>query len=536
MTTQPVSQGAVSTLGMVTSPHEVATQCGVRILECGGNAIEAAIATTLALFVTYPHFCGLGGDAFLIISDAHGKVQNISGIGQAAQNVGAYESIIPLRGPRSALTTAGAVDALRCAWEISQRLGGTCSWSALLKPAIELARNGYAITRSERFWLGFRESQAGDLHDIFPRFSANGLIPDEGMARQRPDLARTLALLADAGPRDFYDGQLARQLAHGLALAGSALTQDDLAATRARIEEPLSMSYRGGNLIAHRPPTQGITTLQIMGILEQFDVKSIQEGSAAYYHLLVEAVKQAFVDRDRYVGDPDHVNVPVDHLLSPAHLKDKALAIDPNRAMAWPHAFKTGDTVFVGATDKAGNSVSLLATIYFDWGSGIMAGDTGVLWHNRGASFSLDPAHPNALAAGKRPFHTLNPGMYLKGGKPRIIYGTQGADGQPQTLAAILTRMIDYNMPPLQALARPRFLLGKTFSDTAETLKLESDVGLPLLAELERMGHVMGIVEPQSPLMGHPGAIVIDPVSGQMLGAHDPRSDGVAIGVEAIPG
>ena len=174
----------------------------------------------------------------------------------------------------------------------------------------------------------------------------------------------------------------------------------------------------------------------------------------------------------------------MDKLLSADHLDTQAGAIDVHRALDWPHSFQTGDTVYVGTRDVHGNAVSALATVYFDWGSGVMAGDTGVLWHNRGAAFSLDAKHPNALAPGKRPFHTLNPGMYLIDGKPSIIYGTQGADGQPQTLAAILTRMIDYRMEPLRALAQPRFLLGKTFSDPADSLKIESDVPLAVQVEL----------------------------------------------------
>lgn len=531
-----VPQDAVSKFGMVTSPHGVATRCGVEVLEGGGNAIEAAIATVAALCVTYPHFCGLGGDAFFIIADANGKVQNISGIGQAAQNTRGYSGSIPVRGPRSALTTAGTVDALRCAWDISRNLGGKHRWGSLLGPAIELARQGYEVTQSERFWLEFRRPQAAELNDIFLNFAVDGRTPDVGSLSKKPQLARTLELLADLGPRAFYEGNLADRMARGLAQAGSPLTRQDLALTRARVEEPLRLPYRGGTLMAHRPPTQGVTTLQIMGILAQFDFGLIPEGSARYYHLLVEAIKQAFLDRNCYLGDPDHVDVPIDKLLSKEHLRRGAEAIDLSCAMAWPHQFKTGDTVFVGATDARGNAVSLLGTVYFDWGSGVMVGDTGVLWHNRGASFSLNPSHPNSLAPGKRPFHTLNPGMYLKDGKPNIIYGTQGADGQPQTLAAILTRMIDYGMPPLQALAQPRFLLGKTFSDSTETLKVEGDIPLSVQQELVQLGHALRTVAAQSPLMGHPGAIVIDPLSGQMVGAHDPRSDGLAIGIAAIAG
>ena len=187
--------------------------------------------------------------------------------------------------------------------------------------------------------------------------------------------------------------------------------------------------------------------------------------------------------------------------------------------------------MYVAASDAAGNAASVLATVYFDWGSGVMAGDSGVIWHNRGAAFSTDPAHPNVLAPGKRPFHTLNPGMYLKQNKPHMLFGTQGADGQPQTLAALLTRLIDHGMDPHSALAAPRFLLGKTFSDSTDNLKIESDVPVHVIEELRLRGHALSLVEAQSPLMGHPGGIVINGETGLMTGAHDPRSDGMAVGV-----
>jgi gamma-glutamyltranspeptidase len=186
--------------------------------------------------------------------------------------------------------------------------------------------------------------------------------------------------------------------------------------------------------------------------------------------------------------------------------------------------------VYVGAADAAGNTVSMLATTYYDWGSGVMPGNMGVVWHNRGAAFSLQPEHPNYLQAGKRPFHTLNPGMYRKDGRIQLLYGTQGADGQPQTLAAVLTRLIDFGMDPLSALASPRFLLGKTFSDATDSLKLEEDIAAATIEELEARGHRISMLPAQSPLMGHPGAIAIDE-QGNMRGAHDPRSDGRALGL-----
>lgn len=370
-----------------------------------------------------------------------------------------------------------------------------------------------------------------DLPGVASTFLRQGRPPAIGEIVQQPHLARTLETLAERGHRDFYEGKLAERLARGLREAGSPLTMADLAATSARVEPPLAQPYRGGLLLAHQPPTQGVTTLQIMGILERFDLKSIPEGSADYYHLLTEAVKCAFIERNRYLCDPDFGQVPCERLLSNAALDAAAASISRSVARPWPHRFQSGDTVYIGVADAAGNSVSMLQTIYYDWGSGVMAGDTGVLWHNRGAAFSLSPTHQNRLEPGKRPFHTLNPGIYMKEGRPRMLYGTQGADGQPQTLAAILTRLIDYGMDPLTALSRPRFLLGRTFSDSRDTLKLESDAGREVFEELSRRGHEISPLPPQSPLAGHPGAIVLDTDQQMLFGAHDPRSDGRALGL-----
>jgi gamma-glutamyltranspeptidase len=526
---------AHSRRGMVTSPHELASEAGLDVLSRGGNAVEAAIAIGACLSVSYPHFTGLGGDAFMLIADASGKVTTISGIGQASAVLPAWlgsTKAIPPRGPASMLTTAGNVDTLGQAFELSRRqLRGQWSWAALLEPAISLARDGFPYTASGHFWTGYRAAEMHDLPGVAETFLVQGRAPVVGQNFRQPQLARTLELLAERGHRDFYEGHLAARMACGLREAGSPLTAADLANTHARIEPPLSQPYRGGLLLAHQPPTQGVTTLEIMGILERFNLAAIPEGSADYYHLVVEAVKRAFTDRDRYLADPDFSPVPCERLLSGTALDRAAASIDFKRAKPWPHTFQHGDTAYIGATDAAGNSVSLLQTIYFDWGSGVMAGDTGVLWHNRGAAFSLDPRHPNRIEPGKRPFHTLNPGIYMKDGKPRILYGTQGADGQPQTLAAILTRLIDYDMDPLTALARPRFLLGRTFSDSCDSLKLECDAGEEVFTELARRGHEMSMLPAQSPLAGHPGAIVIDHARQCITGAHDPRSDGRALGL-----
>ena len=525
------SKLAHSKKAMVTSPHVLASQAGLEILRSGGNAIEAALTVASCLAVTYPHFTGFGGDSFLILSNAQGQVQTISGIGQAAQNTGEYVGAIPTRGARSMLTTAATVDAFGKAFEISRtQFGGKLTWDTLLSSAITLAREGFPVSQSQRFWLEFRKQEIANLPGVSRLFMPNGVIPEIGARIVQPQLATTIEMLAKNGHRDFYEGELARRIAQGLSIAGSPLKAGDLAKTAARVEPPLTIGYRGGTLVSLQPPTQGVATLEIMGILNKFDFSKIMEGSADYYHVLVEAVKQAFIDRDS-VADPEFTSFDPAALLTDAHLSRGAQMISMKQALAWPHKFQTGVTVFVAAADEYGNAVSLLSTIYFDWGSGVAVGDTGLLWHNRGASFSLNPVHPNRLEPGKRPFHTLNPGMYVKAGKAHILYGTQGADGQPQTLATILTRLIDYEMDPWTALSKPRFLLGKTFSNSEDSLKLEVNVGADVVAELTRRGHHIATIAAQSPLAGHSGTIVIDPDTGFKIGAHDPRSDGRALGL-----
>ena len=523
-------QLATSGGGMVTSPHTLASETGARVLREGGDAIEAAVAIGAAIAVTYPHFCAIGGDAIWMIADRDGRRATVMGIGQAPGRLPAYDRPIPLRGAASTASSACAVDAWRVALEFSKaNWGGRKSLAELIEPAIGFAEDGFPLSASQAFWTDFRKTDLPDWPGFQKTFMPGGAPPRAGQTFVQKELAESLRLIARNGARDFYEGELASRLAEGLAEAGSPLTAQDLRATRALLEEPVALDYRGLTLLAPPPPTQGITTLAIMGILSRFDLAAVEEGSPDFYHLCVEAVKQAFLDRGRIV-DPRFADLPTGLWLDAELLDRKAAAIDRRRALPWPATFKTGDTVFFGATDAEGRSVSVLQSTYFDWGSGVVVGDTGVLWQNRGAAFSADPRSPNVIAPGKRPFYTLNPGMALKEGRPRILYGTQGADGQPQTLAAVLTRLIDYGLDPAEALARPRFLLGRTFSDSRDTLKLEASVGAATVAALEGMGHETSVIAANSALAGQAGAIVIGD-DGFVRGAHDPRSDGQAIGI-----
>lgn len=513
---------ARSNRGMVTTPHHTASEAGAKVLRRGGTAIEAVIAAGAALTVLYPHFCGLGGDAVWIVADGSGRRQTIMGIGQAAEHLPVLDTI-PSRGPLSALTTAALVDswgeALRYSCENWQ---GTESMATLLADAIELAAEGFPISQSQKHWHEFRAAEISTWLGVAAHF------PAEGVQRQ-PQLAAVLERIALYGHRELYEGELAGRIVSGLEAAGSPIRLSDMRKTAAQMVEPMSMAYRGVELLAPPPPTQGITTLGIMGILAHFEMGNVEPSSAEFYHLCVEAVKQAFLDRGA-IADPDFVAQACGDVLSDTALSRKAAAIDRHVAQPWPAVHQTGDTVYLAAVDQEGRCASVLQSTYYDWGSGVLVGDTGILWQNRGAAFSTDPTSPNKLAPGKRPFYTLNPGIGLKHGKPYLLYGTQGADGQPQTLALLLSLLIDHGFDPLSALAAPRFLLGRTFSDSRDNLKIESSSGEEVIGALHSMGHETIAIPALSALAGQAGIIRMNSEGG-IDGAHDPRSDGLAIGI-----
>jgi len=512
---------------MVTSPCTKASEAGADILRRGGNAIEAGVAMAGVLAVTQPHFCGLGGDAVWLVADDTGRQTSLLGIGQAAQAVRAGQPI-DQRGPGSMLTTACAVDSWDAALAYSQEhWAGTRSLSELLEPAIVFAQEGFCVSPSQVHWLSFRAGEIAEWPGFAEIFLPDGRAPKVGEVFRQPQLGNSLEAIAKEGAQTFYEGALAARIAAGLQAVGSPLTLADLADTKTRCAAPLATDYRGMTLLAPPAPTQGITTLQAMKVLSAFDVGALEEGGADHFHLAVEAIKQAFIQRSA-IADPDFCTVDMKSALSTVNLQKMAEDVNISQAMRWPHLYRQGDTVFFAATDAQGQSVSVLQSTYFDWGSGVVAGDTGVLWQNRGAAFSMDPASPNVLEPGKRPFYTLNPGIALKAGKPHFLYGTQGADGQPQTLVMLLTRLIDFKMDVVAALRGPRFLLGKTFSDSSDNLKVEADVGDETLGRLQKMGHQVSTIPALSPLAGQAGVIRIDE-AGLVGGAHDPRSDGAAL-------
>lgn len=522
-----------STSGMVVSPHPLATEAGRAVLARGGNAIEAAVAVAATLAVVMPHFCGLGGDAVWLVCDREGRRRCFLGIGQAAAGVTVPTHSIPTRGPSSMLTSACAVDSWGHALAFSAaNWAGQESFADLISPAIELADGGYTPSPSQDFWLDFRAQE----HPAWPGFSEIfDHRSDAGLLRQ-PDLAASLRSLADGGYRSFYEGSLSDAIADGLAKAGSPLNAADLAATRTREVDPLALDYRGTLLLAPPPPTQGCSTLAIMGILSRFDLAETAPATAARMHLLVEATKQAFLNRSS-IGDPDfrvETTDPATAMLEADSLDAGARKIDPASAMPWPHPANSADTVFFAVADAAGRCASVLQSTYFDWGSGITVPGTGILWQNRGAAFSTEPSHPNCLAPGKRPFYTLNPGIAIRDGAPFLLYGTQGADGQPQTLSVLLTSLIDDGMAPQAALAQSRFLLGRTFSDSRDSLKIEGSLRPEEVDALSALRHEVAVLPALSPIFGQAGVIRLSS-DGTVEGSHDPRGDGCAVGVSLSP-
>lgn len=524
--------------GLVASPHVLASRSGLAALERGGNAVDAAIAAATTIAVVYPHMNGVGGDNFWLLYDAPARrLSALNAAGRAARSADLdayrrrYGDAIPARGGPAALTVPGVVSGWWAAHTLSrERMGSSIPWSALFTDALAHARDGFVVSPGQRRVT----AAATDLFDAtapdevrstcWPIYHPDRL---EGERFAQPDLARTLALVAEHGPDEFYRGRLARRISEAAAAAGSPLAFEDFASHTADWVEPLRLPYRGGEAAGLPPPTQGFAALAILGLLEGFDLGALDE--ADYVHVIVEATKLAFEDRDRYLADPAVVPVPVDECLLPARLARRRGLISRRAARRPEGTAAGGDTIAVVAADGEGNAACVIQSLYHEFGSGVVAGDTGVLLQNRGAFFSLDPSHPNRLAPQKRPAHTLIPSMYLVDGRPRFVYGTMGGEGQPQTQAAILTRMLDRGLGVQAAIEAPRWLYGRTWGETSRALRLEGRFEPAVVESLRARGHEVRIVEGWSDLMGHAQVIALD--ADGLSGGSDPRADGAALGL-----
>ncbi|TDG07142.1 gamma-glutamyltransferase [Paraburkholderia guartelaensis] len=534
--------------GMVSTPHYLASQAGVEMLQRGGTAVDAAIAANAVLCVAYPHMAGLGGDGFWLIADGKSEqVYAINASGPAAQqatlaryrgSAGADE--IAARGPQAVLTVPGAIDG----WRLAHERFGRLSWTELFAPAIGYARDGVPVSRSLADWTVQDVPILTKYPETAAIFMPGGRVPADGERLVQGALARSLQHLADHGARaGFYEGDLAARICGAIGQAGSPLEAADFAAYHAQWVTPISTTYRGNTVYELPPNTQGFTPLQILNLIEGYDVTAWGDGTADYYHHLAEAVKIAFADREEWLTDPDFVAIPVDELISKAYCDDRRKLLDPERALdiatvpagipyQHPHERRApdGDTCYFCASDKDGMVVSLIQSIYHDFGSAVVGGDTGIIMQNRGAFFSLNEHHPNSLQPGKRTFHTLIPALMSRDGKPCLAFGSMGGEGQPQTQAALVTRIVDFGYDVQQAIEAPRWLMGRTWGTKSRNMSLEGRISDEVVRELKRRGQPVQMVTHWNDNMGHAHAIRVDREQGFYEGGADPRGDGAALG------
>ena len=524
--------GAWGMRGMATAPHALAAQSAVGVLREGGNAIEAMVAAAATIAVVYPHMNSIGGDAFWLVHVPGETPRGIDACGAAGLQAtpAFYRDLgldsIPFRGGIAANTVAGTVSGWSLALEHSKdALGGRLPLARLLADAIHYARHGIPVTRSQHGTTTTKLDGLLGQPGFDETFLPDGNVPRIGTPFYQPRMAATFQQLATAGLDDFYRGDLARSIARDLAACGSPVTLEDLRHHRAGWRTPLALAHSCGSVYNLPPPTQGVVSLLILAILDALDIGANDPDSADYVHLCVEAAKQAFRVRDEHVTDPAYMSVDAQDLLAPARVKALAARVDRRRAAAWGPGKEPADTIWMGIIDGAGRAVSFIQSLYHEYGAGIVLRESGINWQNRGCSFSLDERALNALRPGRKPFHTLNPALALLDDGTTMVYGNMGGDGQPQTQSAVFTRCAVFGMGPQAAIAAPRWLLGRTWGQTSDTLKLESRFAPALIEDLRARGHDVEILGPYDEAVGHAGAILRDG-NGVLEGGSDPRSDG----------
>ncbi|WP_207480012.1 gamma-glutamyltransferase family protein [Arenibaculum pallidiluteum] len=519
--------------GMVTSPHHLASQAGLDVLRDGGNAVEAVVATAAALAIAYPHMTGIGGDGFWLIAEPGRDPVAVDGCGAAGTGAALDlyrargHAEIPWRGPLAANTVAGTISGWEAALSVARGWGEALPLARVLRDAIEMAEGGVPVTASQEELTRRKLPELAGVPGFAQAFLADGAPPREGTVLKQPALGATLRRLAAEGLDGFYRGRLGDAIAADLARAGAPVTRADLDRHQAALLVPLRARLACGDAFNFPPPTQGVASLMILALFERLGVGEAE--GFEHVHGLVEATKQAFLVRDREVGDPAHMAVDARDLLAPAALDRMVARIDRRRALPWPAPPSAGDTVWLGAIDGAGRAVSMIQSVYFEFGSGLVLPETGITWQNRGCSFRLAEDGWNALRPGRKPFHTLNPALARLSDGRTMVYGTMGGEGQPQTQAAVFTRYALFGQGLQAAVTAPRWLLGRTWGEQSVTLKLESRFDPALVAALREAGHAVEVLEPFTSVMGHAGAIVRQP-SGVLEGATDPRSDGAVAG------
>ena len=515
--------------GMVVAPHGLAASAGLAVLREGGNAIEAMVAAAAAIAVVYPHMNGLGGDGFWLIASPGAEPVGIDACGAtgAAATPAFYSgaAAIPARGPLAANTVAGTVSGWREALAVAAEWGGTMPLERLLEDAAWLAEAGFPTSDNQAATTVLKADELTPVPGFSETFLVEGAAPAPGATFRNPALAGTLRRLARDGLDDFYRGGLARRIAADLERAGAPVGADDLARHRAIRCAPLSVDLSSGTVYNMPPPTQGATALMILGLIDRLGLEHEDPDGFAHVHLIVEATKRAFLPRNAHLGDPATMEVDAADWLTPATLDRTARGVDRGKAAPWPQAGPDGDTVWMGAIDDAGRAVSFIQSLYWEFGSGVVLPDTGLIWQNRGSGMSLGDSGPNRLAPRRKPFHTLNPPLARLADDRVMAFGTMGGEGQPQTQAALYSRIVTYGIDPQSAVSGPRWLLGRAWGEETTSLRIEEGFGGDVVEALAAAGHEVETVPPHSDVMGHAGVAIRYP-DGRLSGASDPRGNG----------
>ena len=521
----------MSTRGIVATSQPLAAQAGISMLLQGGNAVDAAIATVAALNVVEPMATGLGGDAFALVYMSNGrelKALNASGRAPYAASLERFRSLgyqeMPATGIH-AVTIPGALDG----WCSLLEKYGTMNLAQVLAPAINLAENGFPVTEIIGHLWETNSAKLRSNTSAARTYLIDGRAPKVGEVVTQPDLARTFKKIAEGGRDVFYRGEIAEAIVACSRENGGLITMQDLNDHTSTWVTPISTSYHGYDVFECPPNDQGLVVLLALNILETYNLPSLGHNSAEYLHLLIEAVKLAFADANKYVADPDFVDIPLKELLDKPYAEQRRRLIDMNHAQQEVHAGTpsiNGDTVYLAVTDKEGNSVSFINSLYQGFGSGIVVEGTGICLQNRGSLFSLEPGHPNCIAPHKRPYHTIIPAMAFKNGNLFLTFGIMGGFMQPQGHAQMLLNIIDFRMGLQAALDAPRF---RYIRDN----ECAFEHGIPdsVLQELASKGHrITRLDDPCSQQFGGGQAIMIDPASKALVAGSDPRKDGCAIG------
>lgn len=534
-------QPVYSRHGMICSNSPLAASAGIEVLQAGGNAFDAALAVAATETVTIVHGCGLGGDSFILLYEGDsGTITGINSSGVAASGATAdyYHAqgyrTMPLEGPH-AVSVPGEV----AAWEEVHRRFCSKPFASLLNRAIGYATDGFPVPPGIARSLANNSGKLAQFPATASIFLPSGSPPSEGDILRSPDLAQSLRVIARDGAEPFYQGELARQMVQGLLAGGGLFTAADFAGHQVDVYEPIATAYRDHTVFQTSPPSQGFLLLEMMNLIEGFDLAALGQNSAAAIHLMAEAKKIAYADRNRLAGDPQCISWPLQELISKDYADARRGDIYPDRPNPNLTALQPieadGDTTYFCVADGAGNCVSWIHSLSNAFGSGYVADGTGILFNNRaGRGFSLVPGHPNVIAPGKRTMHTLNCYLVTRDQQPVIIGGTPGGDFQPQCGLQILTNLIDFGMTPQAAVEAPRWWsfpgTDPASLETEMELRLEAEVPDSTARDLQAMGHRIARRQP-GVYDGKVQLIVRDPQRGVLMGASDPRGDGQAVGI-----